>query len=76
MVKTGVTVTSTIWLISPNADRMRGMRQTGLVAVTRVLSTAIESDNTVTKFIKTEYMKNAKFHKQFYVNTVLKPRKP
>ena len=37
--KTGVTVTSTIWLISPNAAIMRGKRQIGLVAGSPVLST-------------------------------------
>ena len=37
--KTGVIVTSTIWLISPNAASMRGMRQIGLVAGSPVLST-------------------------------------
>ena len=35
----GVPVTSTIWLISPNAASMRGMSQIGLVAGTPVLST-------------------------------------
>ena len=32
MEKTGVPVTSKIWLISPNAASMRRMRQNGLVA--------------------------------------------
>ena len=34
MEKLGVPVTSTIWLISPIAAGMRGMRQNGLVAGT------------------------------------------
>ena len=37
--KTGVPVTITIWLISPNAASMRGMRQIGLVAGTPALTT-------------------------------------
>ena len=37
--KTGAAVTSTIWLISPNAASMRAMRQIGWLAVAPVLST-------------------------------------
>ena len=41
--KTGIPVTSTIWLNSPNASSMRGMSQIGMVAGIPVLSTTTEN---------------------------------
>ena len=40
MDKTGIPVTSTIWLVSPNAASMKGMSHIGLVAGIPALSTA------------------------------------